>query len=165
MKVGSKETKQVGPEYHASVSFRAPLDFVFAWCTDYTPEDAGLENEKYERKVIERTPRRVIFEDLEETKSGWVWSRDDVSLRPPNRWSTDGVGNRRDYHADYVLSRLSDGRTRLDLRWKRSPKVAEEKKLTKAEREASSTQAWKLFAAALERDYKRTRPSRRKGTK
>ena len=165
MKMGSKETKQVGPEYHASVSFRAPLDFVFAWCTDYTPEDAGLENEKYERKVIERTPRRVIFEDLEATDSGWVWSRDVVSLRPPNRWSTDGVGNRRDYHADYVLSRLPDGRTRLDLRWKRSPKVADETKLTKAEREASSTQAWKLFAAALERDYKRTRPSRRKGTK
>src|SRR5438309_12068066 len=59
-----------GPEYRIRVSFRAPIDFVFAWCTDYTPGDAALEKEAYERKIIERTSRSVVFEDLEESKDG-----------------------------------------------------------------------------------------------
>jgi hypothetical protein len=157
MKARSNPRGWIGPEYRASASFRAPLDFVFAWCTDYTPEDPGLENEQYERKVIERTARRVIFEDLEESKDGWDWSRAVVSLRPPTRWHMDAVGNNRDVTADYVLSTLLDGRTRLDLRWRRRPKVPDAKRRTKAEREASATRAWKLFAAALERDYNRAR--------
>ena len=144
-----------GPEYRIRVAFRVPLDFAFAWCTDYTPEDASLEGESYQRKIIERTPRRVVFEDLEGTDGGWIWGQDVVTLHPPNRWHTDGVGNRRDYTADYVLSTLADGRTRLDLRWSRQPKVPEAKKLTRSEREASATHAWKRFAVSMERDYQR----------
>ncbi len=92
-------------------TFRVPLDFAFAWCTDYTPDDAGLEGEAYQRKIIERSVRRVVFEDLEEMSDGWFWGRDVVTLRPPNRWHMDGVGNRRDVAADYVLTSLPDGRT------------------------------------------------------
>ncbi len=165
MKRGGADRGWVSPEYRVSVSFQAPLDFVFAWCTDYTPEDPGLEKEKYERKIIERTPRLVIFEDLEESKDGWDWQRAVVSLRPPNRWHMDGVGNNRDVEADYLLSSLPDGRTRLDLRWKRRPKVADATRRTKAEREASAKRAWARFAAALERDYNRTRRARRHRTK
>jgi len=145
-----------GPEYRISVSFRAPLDFAFAWCTDFTPQDASLEGESYRRKIIERTPRRVVFEDLEESDAGWEWSRDVVTLLPPNRWHMDGIGNHRDVTADYVLSPLPDGRTRLDLRWRRRPKTPEAKKRTKAEREASATHAWKRFGAAMESDHRRT---------
>ena len=144
------------PEYRVRVAFRAPLDFAFAWCTDYTPQDASLEGESYQRKVVERTPRRVVFEDLEESETGWVWSRDVVSLRPPNRWHMDGTGNRRDVTADYLLTSLPDGRTQLELRWRRHPTVPEAKKLTKAQREADTLTAWKRFGAAMERDYRRS---------
>ncbi len=143
---------RTGPEYRIRVSFGVPLDFAFAWCTDYTPEDASLEGESH----------RVIFEDLEEAQDGWVWGRDVVTLLPPNRWHMDGVGNRRDVTADYVLSALPDGRTRFDLRWSRRPNVPESKKLTKAEREASAMRAWKRFTVAMERDYRRSRRSRTK---
>lgn len=153
-----------GPEYRIRVVFRVPLEFAFAWCTDYTPKDAALEGESYERKVIERTPRRVVFEDLEESASGWIWNRDVVTLRPPNRWHMDGIGNRKDVTADYVLSRLPDGRTQLELRWRRMPKMPEAKKLTKAEREGSTTIAWKRFGAAMERDYRRSLRAERRGT-
>lgn len=165
MKTQSPDQTWKGPEYHVSVSFRAPLDFVFAWCTDYTPGDAKLEKEDYERKIIERTPRRVIFEDLEEAKDGWNWSRDVVSLHPPNRWHADGIGNNRDWVGDYMLATLPDGRTRLDLRWRRRPKVPDAKPLTKEEREASGKRAWESFAAALERDYNRSQRARSRGKK
>src|SRR5437870_11934124 len=102
-----------GPEYRVRVSFRAPIDFVFAWCTDYTPGDAALEKEAYERKIIERTSRSVVFEDLEEYKAGWDWSTAVVSLRPPNRWHMDGMGNNRVVVDDYVLLGLVDRGIRL----------------------------------------------------
>ena len=98
----------------------------------------------------------MVFEDLEETKDGWFWSRDTVTLRPQNRWHMDGTGNRRDVTANYLLSRLPDGRTQLELRWKRQPKWPEAKKLTKAQREADTLRAWKRFAAAMERDYQQS---------
>ncbi len=160
MKAQRDRPRWVGPEYRVRVAFRVPLDFAFAWCTDYTPSDGKLEGESYERKIIERTSRRVVFEDLEETKDGWDWGRDIVTLQPPNRWHMDGVGNRSDVTADYVLSALPDGRTRFDLRWRRRPKTPEARKLTKAQREASTTRAWKRFAAAMERDYRRSRRRR-----
>jgi len=160
MKGGGSGREWTGPEYRIRVSFGVPVKFAFAWCTDYTPQDASLEGDSYQRKIIERTPRRVIFEDLEESDTGWDWSRDVVILRPPNRWHMDGIGNRRDVTADYVLSPLPDGRTLLDLRWRRRPNVPEAKKLTKADREASGMRAWKRFGAAMERDHRRAQRRR-----
>src|SRR5213594_3939904 len=151
-----------GPTYRIRVSFRVPLAFAFKWCTDFSSDDGNLEGESYRRKIVQKTSRRVVFEDLEETKEGWMWSRDVVTLRPPDRWHMDGVGNHRDVTADYVLSPLPDGRTRFDLRWSRRSKVPETKRLTKVEREASAMRAWKHFAVAMERDYRRSRRSRTK---
>ncbi len=162
---GRIQERQWSPEYRISVAFHAPLDFAFAWCTDFSPQDARLEGETYQRKIVERTPRRVVFEDLEEAKDGWVWSRDTVTLRPPKRWSMVGTGNRRDVTANYLLSRLPNGQTQLELRWRRQPKEPEAKKLTKAQREADTLRAWKRFAAAMERDYQRIRQARGHRTK
>ena len=53
-----------GDEARVRAVFRVPLEFAFGWCTDYTPEDAALEGETYQRKIIERSKNRVIFEDL-----------------------------------------------------------------------------------------------------
>lgn len=149
-----------GDEARVKAVFRVPLDFAFAWCTDYTPEDAALEGESYERKIIERTPRRVIFEDLEETPSGWVWARDVVALRPPNRWHMESVGSHRDVAADYVLTKLSDGRTQLELRWWRRPH-GPGKRIPRARREKETGTAWKRFAKAMEKDYRGSRKGRK----
>ena len=142
------------------VVFRAPLPFVFSWCTDYRTSDPKLEKRDYTRKIIERTPRRVTFENLEEMTDGWSWQRAIVSLHPPNRWHQDNTGNRRDLKADYVLSSLPRDRTQLNLRWKVWPKTAASGKLSRAERERSAASMWRKFAAALERDYRRARRHR-----
>src|SRR5207245_4589974 len=96
MKKESSHPRRIGPEYRIRVSFGVPLDFAFAWCTDYAPEDASLEGESYQRKIIERTPHRVIFEDLEENEDGWGWGGDVVALFLPSRCGMVGVGNLRD---------------------------------------------------------------------
>lgn len=137
------------------VTFHAPLQFVFSWCTDFQPSDSRLEKEDYKRKIVERSSRRAIFEDLREMQDGWSWQRTVVLLHPPNRWHMDSVGNRRDSKADYMLTSIAGGRTQLNLRWKVRPKTSAASSLSKTERERSVASAWKKFAAALERDYKR----------
>ncbi|TLZ59403.1 MAG: hypothetical protein E6K13_09830 [Methanobacteriota archaeon] len=146
-----------GPTYRIRVSFRVPLAFALKWCTDFSSDDGNLEGESYRRKVVQKTSRRVVFEDLEETKDGWMWSRDVVTLRPPDRWHMDGVGNHRDVTADYVLTTLADGQTQLDLQWRRRPRNPAAAKLTKLQRETSALQSWRRFRTAMERDYKRSR--------
>lgn len=142
-----------GDEARVRAVFRVPLKFAFEWCTDYTPQDAALEGESYIRRVTERTPRRVVFEDLEETPSGWIWARDVVTLRPPNRWHMESVGSHREVTADYILRTLPDGRTQLELRWWRKP-TSLGRRIPRAQREKETGLAWKRFAKAMERDYR-----------
>ena len=144
----------VGPQHRIQVTFQVPIAFAFSWCTDFSSEDGKLAGESFRRKVVQRTPRRVVFEDIEESRDGWIWSREVVTLRPPNRWHMDGIGNRRDVTADYLLTSLPTGGTLLDLRWRRRPNVPGAGKLTKAQREASALRSWKRFASAMERDYR-----------
>lgn len=149
------------PDYHVQVRFRAPLRFVYDWCTDFTPNDAELEGESYQRKVVSRTRHQVIFEDLEEGKDGWGWTRKTIDLLPPSHWTMDGVGNRRDIRARYSLTSLPDGRTQLDLWAHRRVKVAGGKNPSKPSWEREVTAEWRLFARNLEKDYRASQTRRR----
>src|SRR5437879_13516456 len=113
MKIRSRPTW--GGPYQIDVSFRVPLDFAFAWCTDYTPDDAKLEGESYQRKIIERSRRRVVFEDLEETKDGWVWGQDVGTLLRQGGWHVDGGGHRRDVPAEERPKNVPERRARRHL--------------------------------------------------
>ena len=152
---GREPQESKGDEARVKVAFRVPIEFAFGWCTDYTPQDAALEGESYQRKIVERSPRRVVFEDLEEGASGWIWARDEVTLRPPRRWHMEGTGSHRDVVADYELTELPDGRTQLELVWWRQPH-GPGKKVPRAQREKETTRAWKRFAKAMEQDYRKS---------
>ncbi len=145
-----------GPTYEVTRTFRAPLEFVYTWCTDYTPDDARHEGEKYERQIIRRSPREVIYEDLEGSKDGWFWTRHVVRLLPPNRWHSDSVGSHRAYSLDYRLTRLPGNRTQLILRARRRPYGIGGKNPPKAAWERSVATSWKRFARVLERDYRKS---------
>jgi hypothetical protein len=147
--------------FHIRAEFRAPLDFVFAWCTDYRADDARREKDDYVRRVLLRTKRRVVYEDLgDHAGGGWWWSRFDVALRPPDRWTAESVGAYRFLALDYRLTPPGDDRTRLDLRWTRRSTGLGPARLPKAKTERETAAAWRNFAAALEKDYRHA-PSRR----
>jgi hypothetical protein len=150
------------PEYHVGIRIRAPLPYVFSWCTDYAPGDAKLEGEHYRRKDIHRTASRVIFEDIEESPGGWYWFRRDVRLQPPDRWHLESTGSHSRVIGDYQLTKLADGRTQLDLGWRRRPGLLEFAPRPKAAAERESTRGWRPFARALERDYRELHPSSRR---
>ena len=103
------------PKYEVRVTFDAPVEFVYRWCTDYTPQDARYEKDEYQRRILRRSPREVVYEDLSESKDGWFWSRHVVRLSPPNHWHSDTVGSHREYSLDYRLARLPGNRYSVDL--------------------------------------------------
>jgi hypothetical protein len=153
--------KWPGPEYHVTAEFRAPLAYVYRWCTDFDVDDGDREKEEYERKLVRRGSRRVIFEDLVDSASGWNWARHEVTLLPPDRWHSDSLGSHRAASIDYVLTSLGPDRTRLDLRWRRAP-TGLGRKVSKAAIETATTRSWKNFARELEKDYRKSRRSRRR---
>jgi len=146
-----------GRPLHIRAEFRAPLEFVYAWCTDFDAGDAEREREHYTRRVLRRTARQIVFEDLEDDPSGWQWSRHVVTLHPPNAWHSESIGSHRESSLDYVLSPLADGGTRLDLTWRRRPTARATTVRSHRAIERASTASWKIFARALERDYRRSR--------
>lgn len=151
------------PTYRVRAVFRAPLPFVFRWCTDYTPADARLEGERYARKILRRSDREVVYEDLEELHPGWMWARHVVRLYPPNRWHSESTGSHRQYSLEYRLSRRADGNTEFLLTARRRPYGIGGKNPPRAGWERDVTRAWRRFGRALEREYRATarrRPSR-----
>ncbi len=144
-----------GPRYETRVEFDAPLDFVYRWCTDYTPEDAKAEGEDYERRIIRRTSREVVYEDLVDTKGGWRWARHVVTLAPPNRWHSESVGSHRAISLDYRLSKLPEGRTEMIMTARRRPTSIGAKNPSKSLWQRDVGRSWKLFAKALEREYRK----------
>jgi len=143
--------------------FHAPLPFVYAWCTDYTPHDARLEGDDYTRRIVRRTARKVVFEDLNEQPTGWTWSRMEVDLRPPNRWHAESVGSHRSWSIDYELATRSRGITELRFRGKRRATELAGKNPPKATLERNLRGMWRNFGRALERDYRSSlKPKRRR---
>ncbi len=148
--------------YRFRTTFSAPLPFVFRWCTDYDPADPRLEGESYRRKILERTRRRVVYEDLEETSSGWVWARHVVTLRPPAHWHSDSVGNRRLFRLEYDLRTLEDGRTELLFVGTRTPVLTGAKNPSARDFDRSMKHGWDRFRKQLEREYRAASPVRRR---
>lgn len=145
------------PTYQIRVAIRAPLGFVFRWCTDYDAKDAQRAGEKYERRIIQKTRRRAIYEDLWWESDGWRWRRYEVRLLPPDRWVAESVGNFRDAHIEYRLTEVGANRTQLELRMRRRPGPRSASQPTRVALERELVALWKNFARALERDYRRTK--------
>jgi hypothetical protein len=140
--------------YEVHMTFRAPLPFVYAWCTDYTPEDRKLEGDPGLRQIIRKGRRTVVYEDLNETPHGWMWSRQTVTLRPPNRWTGVAQGNYRTWDLDYSLRDLHDGRTEFTMRGRRRSTALGVKNPPKRVLEAELRGMWRNLGRALEKDYR-----------
>ena len=148
--------------FHVRAEFRAPLDFVFRWCTDYRSDDARREKDHYTRRILSRSRNRVVYEDLSSHGDGWRWSRHTVDLHPPLRWHSDSVGSHRTLDLDYTLTALGPERTRLDLRWRRWATPIGAPRIPKRETERETTVAWVHFGKELEKDYRKSRRARRR---
>jgi len=149
--------KPVNQTYRLSATFNAPLDYVFAWCTDFREDDNKMTGSKTRRHILERTKERFVwvvnYKDGGKEKEGIraVW------LHPPDSWHLDTCGDGREV-GDYKLTRLGKTKTRLDMKFVETydgPEEVEDKK----EWEADGKEHWKIYKKALEADFKAGRPA------
>jgi hypothetical protein len=159
----SGERAWPNPRYSVRLALRVPLGYAYRWCTDFRPDDALREGMAFERRILRRSARRVVFEDLWWKPDGWRWRRHEVTLFPPDRWHSDSVGNERDAANDYCLTAVSDDRTRLEIRVRRRPASRAPAQPSKRSFEAELLKEWRGFARALEMDFAAV--SRRRSSK
>jgi len=98
------------------------MDYVFAWCTDFREDDPQKYlGSKTVRKILEKTPERVIwavrFKDGKGFSEG-VWA---VWLNPPKSWHLDTCGDGREVgdYKPYLHRQVKDAarhEVRGDLR-------------------------------------------------
>jgi hypothetical protein len=141
---------------------RAPLGFAYSWCTDFSPEDPKLAEEDrsihLQRRIVDRTPRRVVFENVYDEGKGWAWEQHTVTLTPPDRWHSDGFGLYHESHLDYRLFELDPVRTRFEMDWTSKPSPRSTgRRPTKKGIEKFVTGLWRRRGRSLERDYRRSR--------
>ena len=139
---------------------RAPLEYVYDWCTDYRTDDARREGARFVRRIRERTARRVVFEALADDAAGGNWSRVVVDRAPPDAWHAERRGNRREVSVDYRLARRGPGSTRLTIRLRRRSLVPERPRPSVAERRSAFRELWARLRRSLEADYRRSRTGR-----
>jgi hypothetical protein len=152
--------------YQIRQTFRVPLPFAYRWCTDYTPDDGELAGDAHRRRILSRSGRRVVYETLYDYPEGWFWSRQTVTLHPPNRWTATADGNYRTWDLVYTLKPLGKELTEFTLRGVRTPVGLGKKNPSQRAMKAELHEMWRNFGKAMRADYLRSvsasaRPSAR----
>jgi len=144
-----------------SFEIRAPLRYVYEWCTDFRSDDGRFSSRRpgpvY--RVIRISPRRVLRVRIAPGPGpDPAIAVDLVRLNPPRSWHLDQIDEADRQSLDYRLSRVGRGRTRLLLlvteRWV-TPEFP-----TREELRARVRRTWSRFIAALEADYRAGRSAR-----
>ena len=143
--------------YKAKQTFRAPLEYVFDWCTDFREDDNKMTGSKTKRTILQKTPRRIVW--LVEYKEGGK-NREGLRIvwpHPPDSWVLDTCGDRMELgereRGEYKLTRKGKNKTRLDMKFWLSFDSKEHFQ-DKKEWEKESSEHWDTYAKYLEKDYK-----------
>jgi hypothetical protein len=142
---------------HIESTFRAPSDFAFRWCTDYSPEDPSIEKEDYTRWILSRSPQKVVYQDLGPHGRGWFLNQQTVTLRPPVSWHAESTGTYRTWSIDYRLRPRPDGTTQLTFDGLRRATALDPNPPSRAAVAENVRRLWSRFGRALENDYRRSR--------
>jgi hypothetical protein len=137
--------------YRVTKTIAAPLRYVYEWCTDYREDDNRITGSKTQFSILQKTNRRVIYLSTSKWQGKVMVGVKMVTLRPPNAWYLDQVGQVEDAIGIYTLTRLGPEKTRLDMRFTEKYKVRDAP--TKEQDRNAIARMWDKYAAALEKDY------------
>ena len=149
--------RPVKAKYKLSETFDAPQDYVFAWCTDFREDDNKMIGSKTERKILEKTPERVIWRVRYKDGKGYTEGVRAVWLNRPKSWHLDTCGDGREV-GEYKLKAIGKNKTRLDMKFVVTYDSKDEVE-DKDEWEEDGVKHWKIYRKALEADYKAGRPA------
>lgn len=139
--------------------FPVPRDEAYAWLTDIQDSDVERAGGVIEaRKVVERTPTRIVYEGVTEVLGRRNPSTTEVTLAPPDRWEARVTqGPRLGSRTDYRLVSLPSG-TRLTVDYHfvlQDPKRHVLLRLAKPLVAREMRKMWDGFAASMEKELRR----------
>ena len=139
--------------HRISKTLDAPLRFVYKWCTDFREDDGKLTGSTARRHIVDKSKRRVCWvSHYTDPKTGSeLEGIRIVDLKPPNAWHLDAVGEDYLEIADYHLTAVGKGKTKLDMTMRLKYKEAPDQ--TKEEWENGTSNQWDTYKAVLEKEY------------
>ena len=143
--------------YKYSTTFKAPIKYVFNWCTDYRTDDNKITGGKYPRIILEKTKNRVVFASYKQGSDGTPKLAVRVVTLNPSKysWHLDYFGEEDLETGEYRLKRVGKNVTRLDMefnnKWKHGKGPALKEHIDHARH------AWQKYGPKLESDYAKSR--------
>ncbi|HYA55838.1 MAG TPA: hypothetical protein VED22_03470 [Nitrososphaerales archaeon] len=137
--------------YKVSKTFKAPLAFCYAWCTDFRADDYKMTGSKTRRHFLEQSRRRFVWVATYKEGRRTVEGIRAVWLKAPDAWHLDTCGDGREI-GDYKLTPVGRG-TRLDMVFR---VTYDDPKKVEGVREwvRDTRREWDTFGRFLEADYK-----------
>ena len=131
----------------------APKKFVFYWCTDFSEDDPKITGSKSIRKILDKTKKRAVYASLYAGDDGTQKiGVNDVTLKPPDAWHLDYVGEEDNEVADYELTSLGKNKTKLSMVFKEKYKVSNFDSEEESEKRIS--RIWDMYVSALESEFR-----------
>jgi hypothetical protein len=133
----------------------APLRFVYRWCTDYRETDPKITGSKSKRRILLKTKQRAIYYSTYVSRGRPRSIVNVVTLHAPRSWHLDGIGDEIDEEVDYVLTKLGQRRTGLEIAFTSHYKTHEFPTTKEDVKEVSAV--WDKYVTALEKEYRSQR--------
>lgn len=149
---GNQGTIRRALHFHKLV--RAPLRFVYRWCTDYRDDDDGLTNDLYrfQARVVLREPNRivrvVVVPGSDRNRNTEV---EVISLQPPDRWHLRKFSAADDKIGNYKLTRLGPRLTSIEMDFREDWKVS--RIPSRARYRALFNAVWDRYVTVMEREF------------
>jgi hypothetical protein len=137
--------------YRATKTINAPVRFVFNWCTDFREDDPALTGSSSERKILDKTKKRVVYTSIYKGSDGTQKiGVNIVTLKAPTTWHLDYFGEEDNEIGDYKLTALGKNKTKLSMVFKETWKIDQP---TVEEQVESTNKTWDKYVAAIEQEY------------
>lgn len=131
----------------------APLPFVYAWWTDFREDDPQITGQSRTISIFERTANLVIMSVKYVSHGEAKTAARIVSLKPPDAWHLDWIGDEGNEIGDYKLTRLDSNRTRLRAIFRVSSKTPGAYARSTFLKGVNA--GWDKYVPALETDYRK----------
>ncbi|MGD0422432.1 MAG: hypothetical protein ABSA92_03115 [Candidatus Bathyarchaeia archaeon] len=129
----------------------APLSFVYSWWTDFRENDPKITGQKRRLTILERNAHRVIMSVRYTSHGRVITAARIVTLKPPNAWHLDWIGDENEETGNYQLRSLGARKTRLHATFKVNYKYR--RTTSKLVFMKNLNGMWDKYVAVLERDY------------
>ena len=140
---------------------RAPLGFVYRWCTDYRDDDNRFTESiyHYRVKIALREPSRVVrVITVPGRDANRCTDVEIIELHPPDRWSLTKLSWTDDESGSYRLTAKNPSLTLLEMRFRRTWKVGAPPDSDRYR--ALFNRVWDRYVGVIESEYARRTDSR-----